>query len=453
MSHELRTPLNAILGFSGMLAREQKATGDQQEKLAIINRSGEHLLAMINDVLDLSKIEAGRVELGAEVLDLHRMLEDIVRIFELRAQDAGLRFELIFDTNLPRYVKSDAEKLRQILINLLSNAVNFTDEGGITLRARSTPLPDDPARARLHLEVEDSGQGISPELLEHIFEPFYQAGKTEASSKGTGLGLSISKSFVEMMDGQISIESRPGKGSLFRVEVPVALAKAAEVVDVRSAGPAVLGLEPGQPARRILVVEDNRESRLLLSSLLREAGFEIREAENGKEAIDLFEQWQPHLIWMDMRMPVLDGYEATRRIRNLAGGGAVKIIAITASAFKEQRQDILAAGCDEAVYKPVRDHEIFDAMARQLDIKYICKDTGAEAAQKPGINLTAEMLAELPPELLQDLDETTLVLKMEAILEVIERIEAHAPDTAENLRALVQNFQIDRIRELLEEKD
>ena len=256
-----------------------------------------------------------------------------------------------------------------------------------------------------------------------------------------------------MMDGRISIESRPGKGSLFRVEVPVALAKAAEVVDVRSAGPAVLGLEPGQPARRILVVEDNRESRLLLSSLLREAGFEIREAENGKEAIDLFEQWQPHLIWMDMRMPVIDGYEATRRIRNLAGGGAVKIIAITASAFKEQRQDILAAGCDEAVYKPVRGHEIFETMARQLDIKYISKDTSAEVSQNPGINLTAEMLAELPPKLLQDLGETTLVLNMEAILEVIERIEAHAPDTAENLRALVQNFQIDRIREVLEEKD
>jgi CheY-like chemotaxis protein len=215
----------------------------------------------------------------------------------------------------------------------------------------------------------------------------------------------------------------------------------------------VLGLAPGQPARRILVVEDNRENRLLLSSLLREAGFEICETENGKEAIDLFEQWQPHLIWMDMRMPVMDGYEATRRIRQLVGGETVKIVAITASAFKEQRQDILEAGCDEVVYKPFRDHEIFEAMARLLDLKYLYKDMGTEAAQKQGINLTAGMLAELPPDLLQDLGETTLGLNREAILEVIERIETHAPGTAENLRALVQDFEIERIRELLGDKD
>jgi signal transduction histidine kinase/DNA-binding response OmpR family regulator len=454
MSHELRTPLNAILGFSGMLAREQKATADQQEKLTVINRSGEHLLAMINDVLELSKIEAGRVELEVEVFDLPRMLEDIGRIFELRAQNAGLSFELSLDVELPRYVRADAGKLRQTLINLLSNAVMFTDQGGgISLRARSTPMPADPAMLRLQMEVEDSGQGIAPELLERIFEPFYQAGKTKNSSKGTGLGLSISKSFVEMMDGQISIDSTPDKGSLFRVEVPVTLAEAAEVVDGESAGTAVLALAPGQPARRILVVEDNRENRLLLSSLLREAGFEIREAENGKEAIDLFEQWQPHLIWMDMRMPVVNGYEATRRIRHLVGGKAVKIVAITASAFKEQHQDILAAGCDEVVYKPFRDHEIFEAMARLLDLKYLYKDMGTEVTRKEGIKLTAEMLTGLPPDLLRDLDETTLALNREAALEVIARIAGRAPEVAAGLKELVDNYQMVELRDLLEEKD
>jgi len=451
MSHELRTPLNAILGFSQMLAREPDGTADQKEKLTIINRSGEHLLAMINDVLDLSKIEAGRVELETEVFDLKLMLEDIGRMFALRAKNGGLDFELSIDVELVRYVRADSGKLRQILINLLSNAVKFTNRGGVCLRARSIPMSDDPAMVRLQLEVEDSGSGISPELVKNIFEPFYQVSKIQASSKGTGLGLAISKSFVKMMGGEISVDSTPGKGSLFRVELPVALAEATEVVDVGPTGPAVLGLAPGQPAWRILIVEDNLENRLLLSSLLRKAGFEIREVENGKEAIAQFHEWQPHLIWMDIRMPVMDGYEATAKIRSLPGGEAVKIVAITASAFSEQRHDILAAGCDDLVRKPFRDHEIFESMARQLDIKYFYKETGEEALQRERINLTAEMLAGLPPELNQELRQTVLALDREAIFAVIERIEPMSPDTAKGLRILMDNFQTGLIGDLLGE--
>jgi CheY-like chemotaxis protein len=199
------------------------------------------------------------------------------------------------------------------------------------------------------------------------------------------------------------------------------------------------------------VVEDNPDNRLLLSSLLLQSGFEIREAENGEQAVALFEQWQPHFIWMDMRMPLMDGYEATAKIRSLPGGDTVKIIALSASAFKKQHNSILEAGCDEVVHKPFLGHEIFESMARQLDIKYLYQGRGVEAAQKQEINLTAEMLAGLPPDLLHELGETTLVLNVEAILEVIERIEEHAPDTAENLWALVQNFEIDRSREELGE--
>jgi CheY-like chemotaxis protein len=265
------------------------------------------------------------------------------------------------------------------------------------------------------------------------------------------LGLAISRSFAELLGGEIIPTSELGKGSLFRVDLPVALAETAEPGGIKSAGPTVVGLEPGQAAWRILVVEDNPENRLLLSSLLLQAGIEIREAENGEQAVALFEQWQPHFIWMDMRMPEMDGYNATAKIRSLPGGDTVKIVALTASAFKEQHKSILAAGCDEVVHKPFRDHDIFESMARQLGIKYLYQDRDKEAAQKQGINLTAEMLAELPPDLLQDLGETTLGLNREAILEVIERIETHAPGTAENLRALVQNFEIERIRELLEE--
>jgi signal transduction histidine kinase len=407
VSHELRTPLNAILGFSRLLAREQNATPSQQEKLAIINRSGEHLLAMINDVLDLSKIEAGRIELEPEVFELPQLLGDVGRMFEVRAERHGLRFERSLDPGLARYVKADAGKLRQILINLLNNAVKFTAQGGIVLRARSAPVPGDPAMVGLQLEVEDSGCGMSPERQERIFEPFVQAEPTQSGTKGTGLGLAISKSFVALMGGQISVDSTLGEGSLFRVELPVA------------------------------------------SSLLREAGFEIREAENGAEAIDRFQQWQPHLIWMDMRMPVLDGYEAIPKIRKLAGGDAVKIVAITASAFKEQRPDILAAGCDEVVLKPFRAHEIFDTMARLLDIQYLYEEEGEEAPRKETIHLTAEMLAGLPEELLDELRESSQALNSEAALEVISRLAQQAPEVASALRKLVDHYQFDELQDLL----
>jgi CheY-like chemotaxis protein len=256
-----------------------------------------------------------------------------------------------------------------------------------------------------------------------------------------------------MMDGAINVNSTVGKGSLFRVEVPLALAKTAEVVIIHTAGPAVRGLKPDQPACRILVVEDNLENRLLLSNLLISVGFEIREAENGEEAIELFHQWQPHFIWMDIRMPVMDGYEATAKIRTLPGGGAVKIVAITASVFNEQRQDILAAGCDDVVNKPYKDYEIFQTMARLLDIEYLYEDTGEEATQKEEINLSSEMLAELPPELLQELRETTLALNREAALEVIAHIADQAPEVAAGLKELVDNYQMVELHDLLEDVD
>ena len=362
MSHELRTPLNAILGFSEMLGRDPGASITQKEKITIINRSGEHLLGMINDVLDLSKIEAGRLDLEPEVFDLQFMLKNLGQMFELRAENARLRFDLELDPALAQFIKSDPGKLRQIIINLLGNAVKFTTQGGFSLRARTQPIENDPSMVTLQLEVEDSGPGIAPDQLERIFQPFVQAGHSAASTKGTGLGLTITKSFAELMGGEIHVKSIPGKGSLFCVNLPVALAEAADVASAETARPEVRGLAPGQPMRRLLVVDDNAENRLLLSSLLKQVGFEVREAENGEEAVTLFKEWKPHLIWMDMRMPVMDGYEATAKIRELPGGNTVKIVAITASAFKEQRKTIIEAGCNEVVHKPFKSHEIFDAI-------------------------------------------------------------------------------------------
>jgi signal transduction histidine kinase/CheY-like chemotaxis protein len=449
MSHELRTPLNAILGFSQLMARDSGVNEAQQERVSVINRSGEHLLSMINDILDLSKIEAGRIELEDNSFDLVALLKEISVMIQSRAGKKGLSFVLEAETVGFPYVSADAGKLRQILINLLGNAIKFTSDGSVTLRAATEPLPETPARCRIVLEVEDTGPGIDPVRQEDIFDPFVQE-QGVSGQDSTGLGLSICKKLCDLMGGSIEVESEAGKGALFRVRLPAGIVEGADV-KTPEIKPRVIGLAPGQKTRRILIADDNLENRLLLKILLEEAGFSILEAQNGQEALEAFEKQAPDFIWMDMRMPVMDGYEAVRHIRLRPGGDKLSIVAITASAFRSQRQEILAAGCDDMVFKPFREHEIFEVMARFLGVKYVYEEPDDAATPIDDAGLTAAMLAELPPELLQDLDETTLVANREVILKVIERIAAHAPETAKHLRALVQNFEIERIRELLAE--
>lgn len=452
MSHELRTPLNAILGFSEMLSRDAEITGNKKEKISIINHSGEHLLEMINDVLDLSKIEAGRVELEPQPFELPRMLQDIGLMFKARAESAGLSFYLDRDSSLISYITSDVSKIRQILFNLLGNAVKFTTEGSVTLRTWTETIKGNSNMVTLHLEVKDTGPGIAEEQMERIFEPFVQAKRLKTSTKGTGLGLAISKSFVELLGGEIDAESEIGKGSVFHVNIPVTLAEATEIIDLKAIRRTVLGLKPGQPAWRILVVEDSAENRLLLTSILHQTGFETKEAENGIEAVDLYQQWQPHFIWMDMRMPVMDGYEATTTIRELPGGNAVKIVAITASAFKEQRKNIIEAGCDDVIHKPVQSHEIFETMAQHLGARYIYEEKD-QVAVTDSTTLTVEMMAGLPTHLREALRRPAQYLDASATNKVVERIRSNHPETAEGLQSLVEEFSFDQIMRLLNESD
>jgi len=451
MSHELRTPLNAILGFSEMLVRDSDAPHTQKEKLSIINRSGAHLLKMINDVLDLSKLEAGRLELEPEVFDLPLMLKDISRMTALRTNTMDLSFKSELDPALVRFIKADSHKIRQILINLLNNAVAYTDKGGISLYAATLPLTDDSSMVTLKLEVEDSGSGISPDQLEHIFEPYIQAGIARSGLKGTGLGLAISKSFIDLMGGEIRVASQPGKGSRFSVQIPVAPVEDSEFLQMEKVWPQVIGLESRQPKWRVLVVEDNKDNRLLLSSLLIEVGFYVKEAENGQEAISLFKEWEPHFIWMDMRMPVMDGYEATAKIRTLPGGNKVKISALTASAFKEQRNSILEAGCNDVVYKPFKPNEIFNTMEEQLGLHYTYKEV-EEKISEPKINLTREMIRDLPDDLRKVLREAAYKLDISATDEVIKSIRRNYPDIASGLQELANNYRFEIILELLGKK-
>jgi hemerythrin-like metal-binding protein len=446
MSHELRTPLNAILGFSELMSLDVTASAKQKETLAIINHSGAYLLGMINDVLDISKIEAGHLEVDIHAFDLIKLLQDIGELMNVRASNKQLFFSLELATTMQRFVKTDSGKLRQILINLLGNAIKFTSQGEITLRA-CTQSFDAIDTVMLVIEVIDTGMGIPVDKQDALFKPFVQLFQDNSNAKGTGLGLSISKSLVELMEGRISVISELDVGSTFKIELPVVMTDASDISVTKNYRP-VKSLAPNQSPWRLLVVDDNFENRLLLTTLLCNIGFEVREAENGQEAISIFEQWQPHLIWMDMRMPVMDGYEAAAQIRQRAGGDKVKILALTASVFKEQHQCILNAGCDAVLHKPFHLPEIFAALTQYLGVKFIYQEDSATLAMSPTLQISAEMMTVLPVELRQQLHEAALKLDTEETDAIITEIRAFAPNVAASLDELAKTYQFEQIIQL-----
>ena len=435
MSHELRTPLNAILGFSGMLRRDPKITESQRENLDIINRSGEHLLTLINDVLEIAKIEAGKLQLEIAPFDLGGMVREVTDMMQLRARDKGLQLQLDMTSEFPRYIKGDEARIRQILVNLVGNAVKFSRQGGVTIRL-STQQKE---WLYLLIEIEDSGPGISSENLKRLFKPFVQLAEG-GEQKGTGLGLTITRQFVELMGGSISVESTLGKGALFRVELPVELA---DVVDGSKPGTQtqreVVGLAPGQPCYRILITEDQRENQLLLKRLMTGIGLDVKLAENGEQCLKLFQDWHPDLIWMDKQMPVMDGIEATQRIRRLPGGDKVKIVAVTASAFKEEQQEMLDAGMDDFVRKPYRFDEIYECLSKQLGMQFIYADAQptAEVATGP---LTVEMLSVLPADLQRELRNALESLEGELITTAIGKVANYDLPLYRTLSLLAENF-------------
>lgn len=443
MSHELRTPLNAILGFSSMLRRDHQLSQGHAKSLDIINRSGEHLLALINDVLEMAKIEAGRLTLDQTPFDLGAMVRDVADMMRLRAEEKGLR--LLFDqsSECPRYIRGDEARLRQILVNLVGNAVKFTHEGGVTIRLGVKQNH----RKHLVIEVEDSGPGISEADQERIFRPFEQLAEG-AEQTGTGLGLSITRQFVDLMDGSITVDSVVGKGSLFRVELPVELASASDIYAAREEEGEVLGLAPGHPSYRILIAEDQNENAVLLTQLMEAIGLETRVAENGERCVQIFQEWRPDLIWMDRRMPVMDGMEATRRIRQLPHGDAVKIVAVTASAFKEQQSEMLAAGMDDFVRKPYRFDEIYNSLARQLGLQYVYRSDASLAQEAPVIP-TSEMALALPLSLRRELIDALERLDSEKIRLLIEQVAAIDDDLAAALSRLANGFNYSAILHIL----
>ncbi|MFC1626245.1 ATP-binding protein [Pseudomonadota bacterium] len=440
MSHELRTPLNAILGFSSMMSKDPLLPEGLRQNIDIINRSGEHLLALINDVLEMAKIEAGRVELEYEPFDLEIMVQDVVKMMALRAHRIGLDLLIDQSSYFPRYIIGDEAHLRQILINLLGNAVKFTRKGSVILRLSKK----ENRASHLEVEVEDTGIGITPEDQKQVFEPFAQLGD-QGASKGTGLGLTITRQFIQMMGGSISLESTPGKGSLFRFELPLNEAKESDISKLPQADKGeVAGLTPGQTDYRILIIEDQLENQLLLTKLLEDVGFQVKLAENGELGVHLFQSWQPHFIWMDRRMPVMDGMEATRRIRELPNGKKVKIVAVTASAFAEERKKMLEAGMDDYVRKPFRASEIYHCMAKHLGVEYLYQSAPAPEEQGASL-LTPEMLEGLPESLRGELIEALVILDSKRIDALIRQVAAHDPALQKNLRRLAGDLDYSTI--------
>lgn len=421
MSHELRTPLNAILGFSNILGRDAGISEAQKETLAIIHKSGDHLLNLINDILDIAKIEAGRITLQTAAFDLGGLILDLTDMLRSRAQEKGLQLIIDQADQFPRYIVGDAAKLRQILINLLANAIKATEQGGVTLRLGLKSDRTD----HLLLEVADTGCGIAPEDQAKIMLPFVQVGP-QSRQQGTGLGLAISRQFVELMGGNLTFTSTPGQGSAFRVELPAPLAQPDEVPQIPLERGAVIRLEPDQAPCRVLVVDDQVDNRLLLQRLLESADFQVQLAENGAVAVERFQNWRPQFIWMDRRMPVMDGREATRRIRALPEGDQVKIAAVTASSFKEENEEMIGAGFDAIIHKPFRPEQIFDCMEGLLGLRFV------RDATKAVVPFAAEA-APISPD-----DRTDLLYALRELKPILQKRILAPRELMKNLRRLTQ---------------
>lgn len=435
MSHELRTPLNAILGFSNIMRKDRSASEAQLQSLNIINRSGEHLLKLINDVLEMAKIEAGRVQLENESFDLGNMVRDVTDMMQIRAQEKGLQLSLDQSSGFPRYIKGDEARLRQVLINLIGNAVKFTKEGEVVLRLGVK----DNAVSHLLIEVEDTGTGISPEDQKLIFDPFVQVGEY-AVNQGSGLGLTITRQFIELMGGSLSVNSALGKGSLFLIELPLKVANMQEIAKLECLAKGdVICLAADQPAYRILIVDDQLENRLLLIKLMDTICFPVKTAGNGLEAIEQFQAWQPDLIFMDSRMPIMDGIEATRQIRGMPGGKDVKIVAVTASAFVEQRNELLLAGMDDFIRKPYRFNDIYECLSRLLGVQYVFESMPAETDSMVPI-LTSDMLAVLSSELRSELKDALESLHSDRIEAAMAQVEPLDVKLHKTLQYFVANF-------------
>ncbi|MBT9548795.1 MAG: AAA family ATPase [Candidatus Sericytochromatia bacterium] len=450
MSHEIRTPLNAIIGFSRLLQQNKALPPDDAEKLDIVVHSGEHLLTLINDTLEMAKIEAGTTQFELTDFDLHALLRELQNMLLLKATSKGLKLEMTIDPAVPRAIRADAQKLRQLLINFLTNGIKYTPQGWVHLAVFAKELSG--PEPRLCFEISDSGTGIGEADLNAIFEPFMQAEQAEGFREGVGLGLSISQNLIKKMGGTLSVSSSLGKGSCFAFELPLLLAQIEPLP--HNAVQKVIGLQAGQKAWRILIVDDDANNRALLQHYLAPLGFELAQAGNGQVGLALAETFRPHLVLMDMRMPVMDGYLATSRLMSESQSWPEQpvVVAVTASAFEDQRQEVLAAGCQDFLRKPVSEESVLAVIAKFLPVIYRYAESDSASLQ-PNTSWTPEQIAKalhtVPLALRQALREATESAQMEAIDDLIAELRLSSDELAQVLQDAAACFDYDLILDLL----
>jgi PAS domain S-box-containing protein len=454
MSHELRTPLNSILGFTELIQQDSSLSSDQQHLLNLVNSSGNHLLLLINNVLEISKIEAGQLLFSPHSFDLKRLLMDLENIFTLRAQTKHLHLEFAGVEALPHHVFGDEVKLRQVILNLLSNAFKFTQEGGIvvslTYQKRPDLLPSDeaPPDARggqLSIEVRDSGAGIHPDELPSLFQAFSQTLAGRQAKEGTGLGLTITRQYVELMQGSIRVESTLGGGTNFYIELPLPQLPQSDLTPPpQLRQQRVVGVK-GPQAYTILIAEDRPDSRYLMAKLMKRAGLETHEAVNGQEALEIARVWKPDLIWMDIDMPILNGIEATRQL--LATGHKGIVIAVSASAFEHQRQAALEAGCHDFLAKPIQMERVYSLLKRHLGLEFLY-ETLEMKDDPPPSPIQTSFSPEWPPNYLPRLKKAAINLDLQQLKRLIHELAETHPQYANTLERWIKTYRFDKIQEL-----
>ena len=468
MSHELRAPLNSILGIAQLMERDQEFPAKQRELLEILSRSGQQLFELIDDVLEMSRIEAGQTAIVSKTFDLHRFLDDLEEMMSPRAEKKGLPLTFERDSALPKYIQTDGRKLRQILINLLGNAIKFTEKGRVTLRTNfkegmdKVPENEPASPVRLEFEVEDTGIGLAQEDREKIFDPFVQLNPAQKPSGGIGLGLAICHKFAALLGGEITVRSQVGRGTTFKLDIGVQPAERSDT-PAQEVRRQVMGLASGQPGYRLLIVDDNLESRLLLRRLLEPVGFRVLEAASGQEAIDLYRKDQPHLIWMDIRMPGMDGYEAARRIREAErerrkeDGQEIHtpIIALTAGVMENTGSPSLSEVFDDWVYKPFRETEVFDKIEKHLGVQFVSQPSVSSAVKADNSRDKAALspadLSVLPADWLKEFFQTMEKGRSAQLLNLIDQIRPEHADLARALAEMVRIHQYEKLIPLTRE--
>ncbi|GEM_PF-1006553 len=470
MSHELRTPLNAILGFTQLMTRSVNLSETHQEYLHIINRSGEHLLSLINEILDLSKIEAGQLETNQESFNLFHLLDDLQQMFSLKASAKDLELHFVKNSDVPEYIKSDQKKLRSVLINLLGNAIKFTEVGEISILIKKEEISPENAsempKYRLIFTIQDTGVGIPPEDIDILFDAFVQSQSGKKQAEGTGLGLAISKHFVEIMGGNISVKSTLGVGSIFTFDIICDYANASDIGTISPQYHIIgLDLKPEENPPSILIIEDQWTNCELLLNILQPLGFEIQTAENGEKGLQIWENWHPDLILMDIRMPIMDGYEATKEIRSReklrrqednADFPAVPIIALTASVFDSQKELLLSIGCDDFLAKPLDENKLLEKIGLYLNIKYLYQEIKPDLSEikrsdQIKSKITADDLAIMPQEWRQELKTVALSARSKQILVLIDQIPLEYGYLKHSLIDLLNHLNYEKIAELTKE--